>query len=121
MPRRFYDSVGHAVRGLNYSFRTQRNFRIHVYLGFFAIVLGVILKISLIEFTVLIITISAVIIIELINTAVEEVVNLLLLVRKIRAKVAKDVSAAAVLIAAGSAFFIGVLIFIPKIIDIIKR
>lgn len=120
MPRKFYESVGHALRGLLYSIRSQRNFNVHIFLGFCAVVLGFILKISFIEWAVLLLAITLVIIVELLNTAIEEVVNMLALMRKMRAKVAKDVSAAAVLIAAGTALCIGVFIFIPKIIGILS-
>lgn len=121
MPRKFIESVANALRGLRFSLRTQRNLGIHFVFAFFAIVLGIILNISTIEMVIIIFVSSLVIVLELLNTSIEEIVNMLTLIRKMRAMVAKDVAAAAVLIASISAFLIGCLIFIPKLFNLLLR
>ena len=120
MPRKLVDSMGHALRGLYYSFRTQRNLKIHICAAILALIAGYFLKISAVEFAVIFLVIALVILLELINTAIEEVVNMLLLTRKMRAMVAKDVSAAAVLVASAASVAVGICIFLPKIMNIIS-
>lgn len=76
---------------------------------------GLILKISLQDWIVLTLMIATVLILELINTAIEEIVNMVSPEIRNEAKIAKDVSAGAVLIASITAIFIGLFIFLPKI------
>ncbi len=121
MPRKFIESFGNALRGLIFAFRTQRNLSIHILVAISVVYIALLLQISLLEMIVLILVISLVIVLELINTAIEEVVNMLTLIRKMRAMVAKDVAAGAVLVASISSVIIGLMIFLPKIIDIYLR
>ena len=113
----FY-SFKYAFKGINYSFTNERNFRIHIFLGFVSTILGIVLKISSTELAILILTIAAVLILELINTSIEAVVDLTI-GRRFHplAKIAKDCSAAAVLIASISALLIAILLLLPKIIN----
>lgn len=94
-----------------------RNFRIQVFLGILAVTLGAFFEISVFEWLALILIIASVLILELINTAIEEIVNIVSPEIQERARVAKDVSAGAVLIASLAAVFIGALLFFPKIIQ----
>ena len=121
MPRKFVESIGNALRWIRFLFRTQRNVVIHFFIGAMAIFLGMALEITLIEMVVLILVISSVIILEFINTAIEEVVNMLSIHRKMRAMVAKDIAAAAVLVSSFTAVIVGILIFGPKLTDLIVR
>ncbi len=121
MPRRLIESVGNAVRGLRFSFRTQRNLSIHTAAGTAAIVLGVVLQISTVEMAIVFVVIASVFVLELLNTAIEEIVNMLSLSRKMRAMVAKDVAAAAVLMSSLASVAVGCLIFVPKIINLLIR
>ena len=121
MPRKFVESVGYAGRGLIFAFRSQRNLKIHLMAGTFAVLLGCLLQISFIEMMILILVISSVIVLELLNTAMEEIVNLMMLTRKLRAMVAKDVAAGAVLVASISSLIIACYIFLPRIIMLIFR
>lgn len=115
MQKRLVDSFGYAFRGLRYAFRTQRNIKIHSVFAVFAITLGIVLQISRTEMSIIVLLISTIIVLELLNTVIEEIVNMLTLSRKIRAMVTKDVAAAAVLVAATSSVVIGALIFLPRI------
>ena len=84
------------------------------------IVLGIILKISKIEWIICIILFGIVIAGEMFNTAIETVVDIAMPFKNPKAKIAKDVSAGAVLILAISSAVIGSIIFIPKLIELIK-
>jgi diacylglycerol kinase len=91
---------------------------VHTAAAFAVVLLGIVLRISFAEMALIVLLVASVIVLELLNTAIEEIVNMLTLSRKMRAMVAKDVSAAAVLVAAVSSVIIGGLIFVPRIITL---
>ena len=93
-----------------------RNFRIQAGLGLVALTMGFVLKLSSYEFVDLILIISLVLILELLNTAIESIVDLVSPEIRAEAKVAKDVSAAAVLIASIGSILIAAFIFLPKLL-----
>jgi len=93
-----------------------RNFRIQVGFGLVALTVGLVLKLSSYEFVDLILIISLVLILELLNTAIESIVDLVSPEIRAEAKVAKDVSAAAVLIASIGSILIAAFIFLPKLL-----
>lgn len=119
MPRKLVESFANAFRGLRFSYRSQRNLSVHTAAAVSALVLGILLRISLAEMALIVLLIANVIVLELLNTAIEEIVNMLTLSRKMRAMVAKDVSAAAVLVAAAASVVIGCLIFVPRIVNLL--
>ena len=104
-----------AFEGLKTAVTKGRNFRIQIALGILSIILGAFYQISSFEWLSLILIIASVLILELINTAIELIVDLVSPEIQEKAKIAKDVSAAAVLVAATTAIFIGAAIFIPRI------
>lgn len=109
-------SFKYAWAGVSYAFRTQRNFRIHVFLGALAVSLGFTLKLTGVEMAVIGLTISAVLMMELLNTAIESVVDLT--VKQTYhdlAKVAKDCSAAAVLISAFASIAVAGSLIVPRL------
>jgi diacylglycerol kinase len=108
-------SFVHAGRGLILLCLTQQNFRIHVACGVGAIVLGLICGISSMEWLVLVLAITIVMITEAINTALEKVVDLRQPDRHPIARDAKDLSAAAVLLASSAALIVGIIIFGPRL------
>ncbi|MGB9613226.1 MAG: diacylglycerol kinase family protein [Candidatus Margulisiibacteriota bacterium] len=114
MPKKFIKSFKYARAGIEHAMRTQRNLWIHLGIG--GIVLGVafFLRVGLLEFSILTLTISFVLVTEMVNTAIEELVNILSPEHKVAAKLAKDVAAAAVLLAALGSVLVGALIFLPK-------
>lgn len=109
-------SFSFAFDGIKTAFKEEPNFKIHVVLALLALILAVILGFSGIEWLILLFTITLVLTLELVNTALEEIVNLVSPEIKEGAKVAKDVSAAAVLISAILAIVVGLVLFLPKII-----
>ena len=112
-------SFGFAAEGIRTEFKKGRNFRIQILIGIIALILGAIFKISPTEWFDLIIVIASVLILELINTAVEAIVDMVSPDINPKAKIAKDVSAGAVLVASIASVAVGILIFLPKILQII--
>lgn len=115
----FLDSMNHAIDGLNYTVSRERNFKIEITIGILVIIAGFIFKVSKIEWIILLITIASVLALELINTSIERCVDLVTKDYNELAKNAKDVSAGAVLMMSFFAFCIGIIIFLPKILEMI--
>lgn len=113
----FWRSVSHAWSGLVYTFRTQRNARWHVIGGLAAVALATWLQLDVVRWAILVLTIGAVGAGETINTTVEALVDLMSPEWHERAKVAKDVSAGAVLLLAITAIVVGLLILGPPMWD----
>jgi len=110
-------SFRYAAQGLGYSLLTQRNFRIHVVMGVFVFGLALWLQLSLDRLAVLVLTVTAVLVLELLNTAMEAVVDLAVGRRyHPLARIAKDCAAAAVLVAAIASLLIAVLLLLPPLI-----
>ena len=116
MPRRLVQSFQYAGKGIRHAFWTRRNIRIHFIIAAFVIAFGVYLKLSYYELIALILAICFVLISEMINTSIEEIVNLVTPTRRASATIAKDVAAGAVLFSTVCAIIVGCLIFIPHII-----
>lgn len=115
-----FSSFRYAWSGITYSFATQRNFKIHTVIGSIAIMLGLLLNVTAVEMGIVMLTISLVLVLELVNTALESVVDLTVKQSYHElAKIAKDCAAGAVLLAAITAVFIAGLIFVPPITAII--
>ncbi|MFN3742145.1 MAG: diacylglycerol kinase family protein [Anaerolineales bacterium] len=108
-------SFRHAFHGWGYVLRTQQNAWIHAIVSLFVFSLGLWLRLSTQEWALLILTMAMVWAAEILNTAIEAVVDLASPSRHPLAKVGKDVGAAAVLIAALAAFLIGLLILGPPL------
>ena len=109
-------SFRYAFSGIKYTFKNSRNFKIQVFLGFLSLILGSILKFNKSEYLILIATIFSVLILEIFNTSIESLVDLV--VKKNfsdLAKIVKDCSAGAVLLASINSVIIGLCLFIPKI------
>jgi len=116
---RFKFSFKNAIEGIRLAVRTQRNLRVHLVIGALIIFLSIILKINGVEFVLLFLTILIVLITELFNTAIEFTIDLISPEYNSIAKKAKDVSAAAVLIAALFALIIGLIVLAPKILSVL--
>ncbi|MFM7312247.1 MAG: diacylglycerol kinase family protein [Cyanobium sp.] len=110
-------SFRYAAQGLAYGFASQRNFRIHVFTGALVFCLGLWLQLSPDRLAVLVLTVAAVLVLELLNTATEAVVDLAI-GRQFHplARIAKDCAAAAVLVAALSSMMIALLLLVPPLL-----
>jgi len=99
-PANWFESLNCAIEGILYAFKTQRHMRVHYILAAGALFLSVLLELPMLEFALFSLSILLLLFAEMMNTAVEEAVNLIEERHHIFAKNAKDVSAGAVLIAA---------------------
>lgn len=111
----FINSFVYAWHGLTYAVRTQRNARVHMILGTFAILLGLVLHISPVEFAMVFTAITLVFIAEMFNTVAEACIDLVTREYHPLARIAKDVAAGAVLLNAMLSVLIGALVFIPHL------
>ena len=109
-------SFKYAFSGISYLLKTSRNFKIQLIFAVSILIIGSLLQISQSNYVILIATIMSVLILEILNTSIESIVDLI--VKKefsSLAKFAKDTSAGAVLLASINSVIIAVYIFVPKI------
>ncbi len=117
----FFRSFVYAMAGLRYTIRTQRNMRVHVAIAVVAAIVGILLRISLIAFAILALTITTVLVAEMFNTVIEACLDIVTPEYHPLAKIAKDVAAGAVLISSILAVVIGLLLFLPPILARLHR
>lgn len=116
----FLRSFRYAFAGIAYALQTQRNARVHLVAACLVIAAGIYFRVSAVEWAVLALTIGTVFSAEMINTVAELAVNLLTQHYHPMAKIAKDVGAGAVLVAAIAAVGVGIAIFGPRIWGMLK-
>ncbi|UZQ53449.1 diacylglycerol kinase family protein [Trichothermofontia sichuanensis B231] len=114
-------SFKYAWNGVSYAFQTQRNFRIQVVIGLLALSLALYLHLSAIEMVILFLTIGAVLTMELINTALESVVDLTVKQTYHElARIAKDCAAGAVVISAIVSILVGSVLLLPPLLVLVQ-
>ena len=109
-------SFKYAFSGISYVLKTSRNFKIQLIFAVTSLMIGFLLQISQSNYVILIAAIMSVLILEILNTSIESIVDLV--VKKefsSLAKISKDTSAGAVLLASINSVIIAVYIFVPKI------
>jgi len=111
------DSFNYAFEGIIHVLRTQRNMRIHFAVAFVVLVLALIINVTKLELIALLISVTFVLIAEMVNTAVEAAIDIATTSFDPMAKLAKDIAAGAVLIAAANAVIVGYLVFAGKVAD----
>lgn len=109
-------SFTNAYNGIISALAIQANLKIHFSLALFALVFGYYLKITTIEYLVLIVVIGTVIVAEMSNTSIEHLADAVTLENNQHIKMAKDVAAGSVLLTAIVAILVGCIIFIPKLL-----
>ena len=108
-----------AFRGLLLAIKSQRNFRTEVIIATIVLIAGVILRLSNIELAILVLTIGFMLFAELTNTVIEFVVDAYFGNKySILAKMAKDISAGAVMLCAAVSTMVGILLFWPSILTL---
>ena len=117
--RKFSGSIKNCLEGINFVITNESNFKKEIVIGIIALLLSYILKISRIEFIIILIMIALVLTSEIINTSIEKVVDLYTRDYNNLAKIAKDVSAGSVLVMSIFSLLVGVIIFLPKIINVL--
>jgi len=117
--KRLVNSFKYAWQGIKQAYKGEQNLRIHTFIAILVIVFGFFLRISYAEWLLCLLLIGLVLMAEFINTAIEYVVDLASPSVHPLAKAAKDTASAGVLMMAIISAIIGLVIFIPKIIDFI--
>ena len=116
---RFLKSFSYSLDGIIYAYKYEQSMLIHVIATIAVIITNIVLNISPIEWLITFIAIGMVLAAELINTAIEAVVDLITLEIHPLAKIAKDCSSAATFVLALMAAVIGVVIYAPYIAELI--
>lgn len=118
---RFIAGFGYALHGLWYAMRTQRNVRVHTGATVLAIIVGLLLHLSPVEFALIFVAITGVFVSEMLNTVAELCIDLSTPQYHPLAKTAKDVAAGAVLLNAILAVIIGLLVFGPHLLTLLQH
>ena len=115
--KKLRNSFKYAFEGIGEAWKTEQNLKIHFIMILIVIIAGIILKISLFEWIVCLLLFGLVVSLELVNTAIETTVDIAMPEKNEKAKYAKDIAAGAVLFSAIISAIIGLIIFLPKIIN----
>ena len=118
--KRFFNGFIYAFSGIINALKTEQNLLIDLICSIVAIILGFLLKLSVIEFVIVLLSIGLVMSMELMNTAIEYAVDMAMPEVHPLAKISKDASAGAVLVSSLVAFIIGLIIYFPKVIALFK-
>ncbi|MDP2637715.1 MAG: diacylglycerol kinase family protein [Candidatus Levybacteria bacterium] len=113
-----FKSFGYAFEGLMHALKYNQNLRIDFIVALIVIALSIVFHINTLERVVLGLMILLVIASEMINTAIEEMVNLITSEHRKEAKIAKDVAAGMVLVAAAGSVIVGLFIFTPYVLKL---
>jgi diacylglycerol kinase (ATP) len=119
-PKRFIKSVRHACEGIYFSLKNNQNLRIHFLVAILVVIASIFFHVNPFEMGILGIMILLVFTAEMINTAIEEMTNLITNEHRLEAKIAKDVSAGMVLLTAAGSVIVGVLVFLPHFLKLLK-
>lgn len=114
--KHFVYSTKYSFEGIIYGYKNEMSLQLHGILSIAAIILGIVFKINLIEWSMLLISLGAILFIELLNTAIEAVVDMITIEFNPLAKIAKDCGSGATYVATIIAIAIAAFIFVPKII-----
>ena len=118
--KKLINSFKYAFKGIASALLSERNMKIHVTIMALVIIFGIILNISTFEWFVCIICFAIVISAEIFNTALEQMVDIAMPEKDPRAKFVKDVAAGGVLVMAIASAIIGLIIFIPKFLELLE-
>lgn len=118
--KRLRKSFGYAFKGIDDVIKNEPNMKIHVVVAILVVIMAFILKVSIIEWIILVLLIGAVLAAETINTTIEGLVDMYTKEYDEKAKVVKDTAAGTVLILAITSAIIGLIIFVPKIIYLLE-
>lgn len=114
------ESFIYAISGLRETILKERNMKIHLFTGLLAVLMGIVFRLSRMEWGLLVLTICIVLTAEMINTAIERTVDLVTDTYHPLAKAAKNVAAGAVFLSALMAVIMGLIIFGPHLLIFIN-
>jgi diacylglycerol kinase len=118
--KKIISSFSYALQGIAACFTSETNFKIHVMAACGATGIGLWLHINATEWCILLLCVAIVMSLELVNTAIEKLCDMVSPQKNNVIKKIKDMAASAVLIAAMSSCICGITIFLPKIIVLLK-
>ena len=113
--RSIIDSFNHAVTGIIMAMKTEKNLRFQYIAAIIVIIFSLFLDFTRLEFLILLFAISLVVVAEMVNTAIEKTIDLITKEYHPFAKIAKDIAAGAVLIAALNSLVVGYLLFFDRL------
>jgi len=119
-PNKLIRSFSFAFDGLRLAVQVDQNVRFHLFVGAIALLLSFIFKIEKYDFFIVLISIFFVVITEMVNTAIEEMTNLIKEEHSREARIAKDVAAGAVFLAALFALIVGIIVFLPHFLNLLQ-
>ncbi len=117
--KRIISSIKNSWNGLKVAYKNEQSMYIHLTATVLLLLFSFFLKISMIQWLIVIGIIGLTLVVELLNTAIESTVDLVTKDFHPLAKIAKDTASAAEFILTISAFIISLMIFIPKIMDLL--
>ncbi|OGH08203.1 MAG: hypothetical protein A2152_00585 [Candidatus Levybacteria bacterium RBG_16_35_6] len=109
-----------AFKGIGFALKYNRNLRVHFLIAFLVIILSIFFRVNAFEMGILGVMILVVISSEMINTSIEEMTDLITKEHREEARIAKDVSAGMVLLSTIGSIVVGILIFVPHILRLIR-
>ncbi len=112
--RKFFKAFDYAWSGILHGVKAERNLKFHLLAAIVVIFAGLFTGVSLIEWSIVVLLIGGMLALEMMNAAIERVVDLVTFENHPLAKHAKDLAAGAVLVYAISSVVIGLIIFVPK-------
>jgi diacylglycerol kinase len=119
-PRKLIKSFGHAFEGLEHAYKYDQNLRIHFFVGTLVVLASIVLKVNPFEMGILGVMILLVMVTEMINSAIERMVDLITKEHREDAKIAKDVAAGMVFLTATGSLIVGILIFLPHVLKLFR-
>lgn len=117
--KRFFKSFTYSIDGLKYAYKYEQSMMIHVLATICVIIANILFKVTGTEWLITLICIGLVLSAELINTAIEATIDLITMEIHPLAKIAKDCSSAATFVLAMIALIIGLVIYIPYILEMV--
>lgn len=118
----FSNTFKNARKGMRLSIKSERNIRVHLFTASLVLVTAYCLNFSIVKFCILLLTIAGVISAEMFNSAIEFSLDAIFHNRYCRmVGMAKDIAAGAVMLVTISAVMIGVLLFVPPIIQLVTQ
>ncbi|MCP4180013.1 MAG: diacylglycerol kinase family protein [bacterium] len=114
---KFFESFKYAFAGIYEAFKSERNIKFHFFVALCVLVFGFIFNLSVIQWCIILLAIGLVISVEMVNTSLEKLSDIVCEEHNKSIKKIKDISAGSVLIVSIAAFIVGVLIFGSRILD----
>jgi len=115
--RRMLKSIGYSFEGLKYAYKYEQSMLVHVFFSALAVILGIILQINLVDWAIVFIALGTILGVELVNTSIEAIVDLVTLEKKSLAKIAKDCGSAATFVLSVVAIVACLIVYAPHIAE----